>query len=94
MTTAVLARMGICADVDHLCQSDWRHLCGDRQAPCQACEFVATEMPWAPWFDWYYVEMMKCAQKRGCQHEDWWAHYVGEPNQQRRFVMKIFNKNL
>ena len=26
MTTAVLARMGIYADVDHLCQSDWRHL--------------------------------------------------------------------
>ena len=24
MTTAVLARMGICADIDHLCQSDWR----------------------------------------------------------------------
>ena len=33
----------------------------------------------APWFAWYHVEMMKCAQKRGCQREDWWAHY-GLPN--------------
>ena len=75
MTTAVLARMGLCADIDHLCQSDWKHLCGRDEAPCPACEFVTTELPWAPWFDWYYIEMMKCAQKRGCQHEDWWLHF-------------------
>ena len=55
--------------------SDWRHLCGRDEAPCLACDFVATEVPWAPWFDWYYVEMMKCAQTRGCQHEDWWVHF-------------------
>ena len=69
--------MGICADIHHLCQSDWKHLCGRDEAPCPACDFVATEKPWAPWFDWYYVEMMKCAQKRkrGCQHEDWWVHF-------------------
>ena len=75
MTTAVLARLGICTDVDHLCQSDWKHLCGRDEAPCPACDFVATEKPWAPYFDWFYVEMMKCAQKRGCQHEDWWLHF-------------------
>ena len=27
MTTAVLHRMGIVADMDHLCETDWRHLC-------------------------------------------------------------------
>ena len=75
MTAAVLARMGICADVDHLCQSDWKHLCGKDEAPCPACDFVATEVPWAPYFDWFYVEMMKAAQTRGCQHEDWWLHF-------------------
>ena len=25
--------------------------------------------------DWFYVEMMKAAQTRGCQHEDWWLHF-------------------
>ena len=74
MTTAVLHRMGIVADVDHLCETDWRHLC-QRAAPCPACQFVAADKPWAPWFDWFYVEMMKCAQTRGCQHEDWWDHF-------------------
>ena len=74
MTTAVLHRMGIVADVDHLCETDWRHLC-QRAAPCPACQFVAANKPWAPWFDWFYVEMMKCAQTRGCQHEDWWDHF-------------------
>ena len=74
MTTAVLHRMGIVADMDHLCESDWRHLC-QRAAPCPACQFVASDNPWAPWFDWFYVEMMKCAQTRGCQHEDWWKHF-------------------
>ena len=74
MTTAVLHRMGILADVDHLCESGWSHLC-KRAAPCPACEFVAINKPWAPWFDWFYVEMMKCAQTRGCQHEDWWEHF-------------------
>ena len=66
--------MGIVADVDHLCESDWRHLC-QRAAPCPACQFVASDKPWAPWFDWFYVEMMKCVQTRGCQHEDWWEHF-------------------
>ena len=75
MTAAVLARLGICTDVDHLCQSDRGHLCGRDEAPCPACDFVAIEKPWAPFFDWLYVEMMKCAQKRGCQHEDWWLHF-------------------
>ena len=75
MTAAVLARLGICTDVDHLCQSDWGHLCGRDEAPCPACDFVATEKPWAPYFDWFYVEMMKAAQTRGCQHEDWWLHF-------------------
>ena len=41
MTTAVLKRMGIVADIDHLCETDWRHLC-QRAAPCPACQFVAT----------------------------------------------------
>ena len=74
MTTAVLHRMGIVADVDRLCESGWSHLC-HRAAPCPACQFVAINKPWAPWFDWFYVEMMKCAQTRGCQHEDWWDHF-------------------
>ena len=74
MTTAVLHRMGIVADIDHLCESGWSHLC-KRNAPCPACQFVAINKPWAPWFDWFYVEMMKCAQTRGCQHEDWWEHF-------------------
>ena len=75
MTAAVLARLGICTDVDHLCRSDWGHLCGRDEAPCPACDFVATEKPWSPYFDWFYVEMMKAAQTRGCQHEDWWLHF-------------------
>ena len=74
MTTAVLHRMGIVVDVDHLCETVWRHLC-QRAAPYPACQFVAADKPWAPWFDWFYVEMMKCAQTRGCQHEDWWDHF-------------------
>ena len=74
MTTAVLHRMGIVADIDHLCESGWSHLC-HRAAPCQACQFVAINKPWAPWFDWFYVEMMKGAQTRGCQHEEWWEHF-------------------
>ena len=33
MTTAVLHRMGIVADVDHLCESGWSHLCQSRPMP-------------------------------------------------------------
>ena len=70
MTTAVLARLGFFVDLEHMCSPDWGHLCKG------ACPwFVPTELPWAEWFDWFYVEMMKCAQRRACQDEVWWDYF-------------------
>ena len=65
MTTRVLSRLGFFVDLEHMCSADWGHLCKGN-CPCPTCKFVAADLPWAPWFDWYYVEMMKCAQRRGC----------------------------
>ena len=73
MTAAVLNRMGLSVDVDHLCESDWGHLCNGG-APCPTREFRPAKKPWAEWFDWFYVQMMMRAQKRRCMEEVWWDH--------------------
>ena len=74
MTAAVLHRMGLSCEVDHLCESDWGHLCKGR-APCPTCAFTPAHKPWNEYFDWFYVRMMMCAQQRRCVEDAWWNHF-------------------
>ena len=44
-------------------------------APCPTCALRPAKKPWAEWFNWFYVQMMMCAQKRRCMEEAWWDYF-------------------